>query len=224
MREHVNFGALRIWVFGILLIEISSRKAAPEVTSTFPGPYITDIVHSAGGDEAARYPSQTSTIPYIRALRPMLLSLVLRLSSESTRGFRPTRIPSSTARCGAQRPIAAKLTSFGKVHGLAFGWYGECNPALEQLLSRAAEFGSQHLWQPMMAASRGKARGILMWNLRRKIGAAIVRANGMLLMDRVAQPGVKRPRLIRGSPGRSLGSFWGGGQLRLSMLTVSSGM
>ena len=89
----------------------------------------------------------------------------------------------------AQGPIAAKLASFGQVQALAFGWFGECSPALEHLLSRAAEFGSQHLWQPMMAASRGKARGILMWKLRRKIGAAIVRANAMLLMDRVAHTG-----------------------------------
>ena len=40
-----------------------------------------------------------------------------------------------------------------------------------------------------MAASQGKARGILMWKLRMKIGAAIVRANAMLLMDRVAHTG-----------------------------------
>ena len=36
--EHANFAALRICVFAFLLIEISSRKAVPEVTSTFPGP------------------------------------------------------------------------------------------------------------------------------------------------------------------------------------------
>ena len=76
-----------------------------------------------------------------------------------------------------------------KVQALAFGWFGECSPALEHLLSRAADFGSQHLWQPMMAASQGKARGILMWKLRMKIGAAIVRANAMLLLDRVAHTG-----------------------------------
>ena len=67
-----------------------------------------------------------------------------------------------------------------------------------------------------MAASQGKARGILMWKLRMKIGAAIVRANAMLLMDRVA-------RLIRGSPRRSVGSFEGGTQPRLPMLTGCSG-
>ena len=37
-EEHVNFAALRICVFAFLLIEISSRKAVPEVTSAFPGP------------------------------------------------------------------------------------------------------------------------------------------------------------------------------------------
>ena len=37
--EHVTFAALRsTCVFAFLLIEISSRKAVPEVTSTFPGP------------------------------------------------------------------------------------------------------------------------------------------------------------------------------------------
>ena len=52
----------------------------------------------------------------------------------------------------------------------------------------SAQFSSV-LWQPMMAASQGKARGILMWKLRMKIGAAVVRANAMLLMDRVAHAG-----------------------------------
>ena len=33
----------------------------------------------------------------------------------------------------AQGPIAAKLASFGKVQALAFGWYGECSPALEHV-------------------------------------------------------------------------------------------
>ena len=37
-HTNVNFAALRICVFAFLLIEISSRKAVPEVTSTFPGP------------------------------------------------------------------------------------------------------------------------------------------------------------------------------------------
>ena len=36
--EHVSLAALRVCVLGFLLIEISSRKAVPEVTSTFPGP------------------------------------------------------------------------------------------------------------------------------------------------------------------------------------------
>ena len=97
--------------------------------------------------------------------------------------------------------VQFRTREVGKVQALAFGWFGECSPALEHLLSRAADFGSQHLWQPMMAASQGKARGILMWKLRMKTGAAIVRANAMLLMDRVATRGGLRLRLIRGSPG-----------------------
>ena len=63
---------------------------------------------------------------------------------------------------GAQGPIAAKLASFGQVQALAFGWFGECSPALEHhtisrayhtipyLLSRAAEFGSHGMvWYGM---------------------------------------------------------------------------
>ena len=37
-EEHASLVALRICVFAFLLIEISSRKAVPEVTSTFTGP------------------------------------------------------------------------------------------------------------------------------------------------------------------------------------------
>ena len=110
------------------------------------------------------------------------------------------------------------------MEALAFGWFGECSPALEHLLSRAAEFGSQHLWQPMMAASRGKARGILMWKLRRKIGAAIVRANAMLLMDRVAHTGGDAAAAYsRQSRAESRFFRGGGGQPRLPMPTGSSG-
>ena len=36
--EHGSLGALRAWVFGFLLIEISSRKAVPDVPSAFIGP------------------------------------------------------------------------------------------------------------------------------------------------------------------------------------------
>ena len=47
MCEHANFAALRICVFGFLLIKISSRKAVPEVTSTFPGPLHEQGVRAA---------------------------------------------------------------------------------------------------------------------------------------------------------------------------------
>ena len=77
-----------------------------------------------------------------------------------------------------------------------------------------------------MAASRGKARGILMWKLRRKIGAAIVRANAMLLMDRVAHTGgdaaAAYSRQSR-AESRFFRGGGGGGQPRLPMLTGSSG-
>ena len=37
--EHASLAALRICVFAFLLIETSSRKAVPEVTSTFLSPF-----------------------------------------------------------------------------------------------------------------------------------------------------------------------------------------
>ena len=38
MWMHGWISLVRVCVFAFLLIEISSRKAVPEVTSTFPGP------------------------------------------------------------------------------------------------------------------------------------------------------------------------------------------
>ena len=38
MSEHGCLGALRVWGFGVFLIELSSRKAVPEVTIAFTGP------------------------------------------------------------------------------------------------------------------------------------------------------------------------------------------
>ena len=39
--EHASLGALQACVFGHLLIEISSRKAVPEVTAHFPALYMS---------------------------------------------------------------------------------------------------------------------------------------------------------------------------------------
>ena len=60
------------------------------------------------------------------------------------------------------------------------------------------------------AASRGKARGILMWKLCRKIGAAIVRANAMLLMDLVAYTGVDAAAAYLQQSRAESRFFWGG--------------
>ena len=43
---------------------------------------------------------------------------------------------------------------------------------------------------PVVALAAGT--GILMWKLRRNIGAVIVRANALLLMDRVVSPALDR--------------------------------
>ena len=80
-----------------------------------------------------------------------------------------------------------------------------------------------------------------MWKLHRTIGAAIVRTNALLLMDRVAhtggdaaaafsrQSGAEEPRFFRGGPGRGVLCSWGAaaerGSVRCSLVggTVKPG-
>ena len=59
--EHGSLGALRVWVFGFLLIEISSRKAVPEVTSTFTGPLHDEHIVERGEFSFDPY----HTIPWV---------------------------------------------------------------------------------------------------------------------------------------------------------------
>ena len=63
---------------------------------------------------------------------------------------------------------------------------GEINSEFDDLLKHAANVGASRLWQPMLAASRAKAEGILLWNLRRRMGCEASRANVQHLMDRSA--------------------------------------
>ena len=48
---------------------------------------------------------------------------------------------------GAQGHIAAKLASFVQVQALAFGWFGECSPALEPAVAR------RRVWFPTPVAT-----------------------------------------------------------------------
>ena len=69
---------------------------------------------------------------------------------------------------------------------LVFGWYGEVNKAFEQLLGVAAQLGSLRLHTEMNCHSPLHAKGVLMWNLRRDLAAAIGRANMNFLFARRA--------------------------------------
>ena len=85
-------------------------------------------------------------------------------------------------------PMEQRLKDFGDpcVTPLVFGWWGEINSEFDDLLKYAASVGASRLWQPMLAASPEKAQGILLWNLRRRIGCEALRANVQHLMDRSA--------------------------------------
>ena len=85
-------------------------------------------------------------------------------------------------------PMEQRLMGFRDpcVTPLVFGWWGEINSEFDDLLKHAANVGASRVWQPMLAASRAKAEGILLWNLRRRTGCEALRANVQHLMDRSA--------------------------------------
>ena len=75
-------------------------------------------------------------------------------------------------------PMEQRLKDFGDpcVTPLVFGCWGEINSEFDDLLKYAASVGASRLWQPMLAASPEKAQGILLWNLRRRVGCEALRA------------------------------------------------
>jgi len=86
---------------------------------------------------------------------------------------------------GTQGPIARRLSEFGPVIPLVFGWFAEINAEFDTLLSEVAEVGAARHWQDMNAASPMAAKGTMMWALRRKIASAATRANVRFLHDRL---------------------------------------
>ena len=75
---------------------------------------------------------------------------------------------------------------------LIFGAYGETNTAFNKLLSAAAEVGSIRHQAALGVNSPEKAKAVLLWQLRRKLAAAIVRANLNCLQFLMGHLGISR--------------------------------
>ena len=82
--------------------------------------------------------------------------------------------------------MQAHLSTFGNVVGLALGWFGEINRGFDSLLCTAADIGAERLWSDLNCTTVAHAKGVLVWPLRRKMAAAISRANVNHLFSRIA--------------------------------------
>jgi len=77
----------------------------------------------------------------------------------------------------AKGPMEQALENLGGVHPLVFGHYGEVCKSTDQLLRSAAEVGARRLQGALYVKTPEQAAAVLLWQLRRKVSAAILRAN-----------------------------------------------
>ena len=89
-------------------------------------------------------------------------------------------------------PMQKALRDLGGINPLIFGAYGETNAAFNKLLSAAAEVGSIRHQAALGVNSPEKAKAVLLWQLRRKLAAAIVRANLNCLQFLMGHLGISR--------------------------------
>jgi hypothetical protein len=87
---------------------------------------------------------------------------------------------------GQQGPVAAKLSSFGRVHGLIFGAFGDVSKDVVDLVHYTAEHAAPHRWREMGAASSKDARNVLHMGIRRRIAVTCARGHARLKLDRLA--------------------------------------
>ena len=106
-------------------------------------------------------------------------------NTEHTRKAKAADAKHNLTPAGTQGPIARRLSEFGPVIPLVFGWFAEINAEFDTLLSEVAEVGAARHWQDMNAASPVAAKGTMTWALRRKIATAVTRANVRYLHDRL---------------------------------------
>ena len=80
----------------------------------------------------------------------------------------------------------------GGVKPLVFGAYGETNAAFNKLMAAAAEVGSSRHQAALGVNSPEKAQSVLLWQIRRNLAAAIIRANLDCLQFLMGHLGISR--------------------------------
>ena len=93
------------------------------------------------------------------------------VNAEYTRKAKAADAKYNLTPAGTQGPIARRLSEFGPIVPLVFGWFAEIDAEFDTLLSEVAEVGAARHWQDMNAASPMAAKGTMMWALRRKIAS-----------------------------------------------------
>ena len=78
---------------------------------------------------------------------------------------------------GQTGPMERALNQMGGVNPLVFGAYGEINKEFAELLSSVAELASTRLQAALGVNNQDQAKAVLLWQLRRKLAAAIIKAN-----------------------------------------------
>jgi hypothetical protein len=93
---------------------------------------------------------------------------------------------------GAVGPVEQRLHTFPRVHGLAFGGYGESSGAVHALRRITARGIAARRWRLMGARSQTEAAGILEAALRRRWGIAACRAQAEHTLRRLIWVGARR--------------------------------
>jgi hypothetical protein len=78
---------------------------------------------------------------------------------------------------GTVGPMETALQGYGGVAALVAGHFGEIIKGFDKLLGDVAEIGVQQLQNALYTKTADQARAVLLWQLRRKMLAAICRAN-----------------------------------------------
>jgi len=90
---------------------------------------------------------------------------------------------------GELGPVSQRLQTYGRVHGLVFGSWGEASPDVEKLLGTLARKGAAHFWRATGSDSEQSAIGTMAWMLRRRWGITALRENARLKIGRLGYAG-----------------------------------
>jgi hypothetical protein len=88
---------------------------------------------------------------------------------------------------GREGPIERQLSTYGRVHGLVAGAYGEMSSDVEDLVQLCAAASARNNWRSMGARNEKEAKAALVERARKRVGIEAVRGHAMLKLDRLRQ-------------------------------------